>query len=415
VFDGLVGQISIKGRLSSQLLGGSQKHAYLFSGARGMGKRLFAKAFAMALLCERGAPGGERGHVVARAFAAGAGDARSAAFAPDGAVPSLIPDGPDRRPAHAGGDCPCRECAPCKLFSSGALDDFLFVDPKGRHVSVDEIRQIVEWSSVRPMISARKAYVIADADKMTEQAQNALLKTLEEPPPYVAAILTSSKPESLLDTVRSRCEAIRFAKYADSEIADILARRAGSGGAPGFERAAAAWAAARAALGGRPNARALQETAAAPGYAGYLAYLAKLADGAPGAAIELMLSAQFPELRERVAGLLGDHLLGKPEALFFITELLEKQRNEMPKIVGVINGILRDIWIYAAAGDESMLVNIDKMDIIASAQAQPPDMLGLLDCIEELDALRASAEASANYTLAVNMMALRLGKLRDIR
>lgn len=155
-------------------------HAYLFSGPAGSGKRDAARAF------------------VAELLAAGAPDAESA-----------------RRRA---------------LADPSPHPDLAWLRPPGAQHLVEEVRErVIEAAAYRPFEGERRAFVIEQADLMAEESQNALLKTLEEPAPFAHLVLVSSQPSALLETVRSRCQTIRFAALApDALEARLLARHPGA-------------------------------------------------------------------------------------------------------------------------------------------------------------------------------------------
>ena len=139
-------------------------HAYLFAGPAGTGKRSVARLLAMAALCGRGADG------------------------------------------------PCGECGPCRRVLADTHPDVHAVEPeKGkRDITVGVMRDVLEAVSVRSFEDGAKFFLIPDADRMNPQAQNCLLKTLEEPPEGTAFILTTARPAALLPTVRSRLRLVRF-------------------------------------------------------------------------------------------------------------------------------------------------------------------------------------------------------------
>jgi DNA polymerase-3 subunit delta' len=181
----------------------SPSHAYLFHGPPGAGKSAAARAFAAELLS---------------AGSLDAADARRRALA--------IP------PSHP---------------------DLAWVLPPGNQHLVEAIRgRVIAASAYRPFEAERRVFVIAAAEAMAEESQNALLKTLEEPPPFAHLILLSSEPEALLETVRSRCQRISFAAAPPEAVEAALAER-GLGTEP--ERRAAA----RLAGGDRERAIALLE------------------------------------------------------------------------------------------------------------------------------------------------------------
>lgn len=163
-------------------------HAYLFAGPPGSGKRAAARFFAAELLAE-GAPD--------------AGDARRRALADPSPHPDLV-----------------------------------WLEPPGNQHLVESVRErVIGAAAYRPFEGERRVFVIAAAEAMAEESQNALLKTLEEPAPFAHIILITAEPEALLETVRSRCRAIRFAALAPEAAAEIVAERAPE--TPALERRAA--------------------------------------------------------------------------------------------------------------------------------------------------------------------------------
>ena len=181
----------------------SPSHAYLFVGPRGAGKAAAARAFAAELLAEGSLDPAE---------------ARRRALA----IPSSHPD-------------------------------LAWIEPPGTQHLVEEIRRgVIAASAYRPFEGTRRVFVIAAAEAMAEESQNALLKTLEDPPPFAHLILLSSEPEGLLETVRSRCQPIRFAAASPEAAAAMLAEL-------GLGTEAERWAAARLAGGDHDRATALLE------------------------------------------------------------------------------------------------------------------------------------------------------------
>jgi DNA polymerase-3 subunit delta' len=147
-------------------------HAYLFHGPPGTGKRTAARAFAAALL--------SRG----------------------------VPDPPDAE----------------RRVLKGVHPDLTWVEPRGAHeILVDDVRrQVVREAVLRPFESSKRVFVIADAERMNEESQNALLKTLEEPSAFAIFVLVSSAPGRLLPTIPSRCQAVRFGPVPSGRIVEVL-------------------------------------------------------------------------------------------------------------------------------------------------------------------------------------------------
>lgn len=165
--------------------------AYLFVGPDGIGKRLFAKTLAQCLFCQR-----------------------------------VRDEDLDA----------CGECSNCRQMQAGSHPDYLTVGcPEGKNVlplkafiGDDENRGregLCYEITLRPMAGDRRVAVIDDANAMNQEAANALLKTLEEPPPFATIILIANNAASLLPTIRSRCQQVRFAPLAANDVADLLLSR----------------------------------------------------------------------------------------------------------------------------------------------------------------------------------------------
>ena len=175
-FADIVGQKPIKEHLQKTLQTGKISHACIFYGEKGCGKKALASVYARALQCENG------------------------------------------------GTEPCNACISCKQALNSNQPDIIYVQhEKPNLISVDEIREQVNYNIVlKPYSSARKVYIIDEAEKMNPQAQNALLKTLEEPPEYATILLLTSNLEGLLQTIRSRCVTLTFQPVLDVEIERYL-------------------------------------------------------------------------------------------------------------------------------------------------------------------------------------------------
>lgn len=176
-FKNVIGQEEAIGILTSYISGSRLPHALIFSGPEGVGKSLVAKELAKALNCEK--------------------------------------DGID----------PCDECSTCRRIDSLNHPDVSWVKPVGGSIKIEQIRSLRSQISLRPYEARYKVYIIDNAEAMTEEAQNAFLKTLEEPPPRSYLILISSKPQSLLPTISSRCQVLRFRTLNFERIKDALISR----------------------------------------------------------------------------------------------------------------------------------------------------------------------------------------------
>jgi len=175
-FSDIYGQKMIKEHLQNALKTGNISHAYIINGERFSGKEYIAKIFAMALQCEKK------------------------------------------------GEDPCNECHACKQALSGNQPDIIHIThEKPNTISVDDIReQINKDIVIKPYACEKKVYIINEAEKMNTQAQNALLKTLEEPPEYAVIIILTTNVDALLPTILSRCVVLNMKPVDDSLVKEFL-------------------------------------------------------------------------------------------------------------------------------------------------------------------------------------------------
>lgn len=175
-FRDIIGQEQIREHLQNALAGKKVSHAYIINGEKSSGKEFIARIFATTLQCEQG------------------------------------------------GIEPCGECHSCKQAASGNQPDIIKIThEKPNTISIEDVRkQITGDVAIKPYSSPYKVYLMEDAEKMTVQAQNALLKTLEEPPEYVVILLMTNNINSLLPTVVSRCVVLNMKPVSDRLIKKYL-------------------------------------------------------------------------------------------------------------------------------------------------------------------------------------------------
>jgi DNA polymerase III subunit delta' len=119
----------------------------------------------------------------------------------------------------------CGECTACKRIARGVHPDIILIEPGDTGtIKIEQVRDVIDRAGYRPFEGRRRVVVIDEADAMVPAAQNALLKTLEEPPSASIFILVSSMADALLPTVRSRCPRLRFGSLSPAEVADVLVR-----------------------------------------------------------------------------------------------------------------------------------------------------------------------------------------------
>ena len=175
-FDELVGQDHVRRALTNALDSGRIHHAFLFTGTRGVGKTTIARIFAKALNCERGVS-----------------------------------------------STPCGECGACRDIDAGRFVDLLEVDAASR-TKVDDTRDLLENVQYSPARGRYKVYLIDEVHMLSAHSFNALLKTLEEPPPHVKFLLATTDPQKLPVTVLSRCLQFHLRRLPPQQIVDRLTR-----------------------------------------------------------------------------------------------------------------------------------------------------------------------------------------------
>jgi DNA polymerase-3 subunit delta' len=191
-FRDVVGHARLIKLLSRSAAGGTLPPSLLFAGPPGVGKRLAAISLAQTLNClELASPNPE----------------------------SPIPNPEPRADA-------CGRCAACTRIARGVHPDVVIVEPgDSGSIKIDQVRDIVDRAQYRPFEGRRRVVIVNDADALVPAAQNALLKTLEEPPPGSIFILVTARPDVLLPTVRSRCPQLRFRPLSADDIAAALVKR----------------------------------------------------------------------------------------------------------------------------------------------------------------------------------------------
>ena len=352
--------------LEAALRGDGLTHAYLFHGPPGTGKRDAARAFAAALISE------------------GAEDQADA----------------ERR------------------VLSGVHPDLSWVEPRGAHdVLVDDVRmQVVRQASLRPFEAGRRVFVIAEADRMNEESQNALLKTLEEPAPFAHLVLVSSAPGRLLPTIVSRLQPVRFGPVPAARIAELLER-------DGVD-SRTALACARLAGGNADRARYL---------AGAGAEQRSEAERAARATLEELEEAEWviaepwrplldraakagAEAEAAVKRELEERLESEPTRgrQGFVREfdLQARRARRRAHTASLDLGLeLASLWfrdlIAIACGREAQVFNLDRVDELgADARGRSPERL--IDCLELCEDTRRRLERNVLEDLALEALFNRL-------
>lgn len=321
-FEEIRGNTPLVEQLRRSAASGRSSHAYLFLGGAGAGKRLIANTFAKALQCE--------------------GEKR-----------------------------PCDSCKSCHAFNHGNHPDVIYFQPlkNGKTYTIEDVReQLLETVDLKPFQYEKKIYIIEKADTLNIQSQNALLKTLEEPPAQVVFLLLAERAEAFLPTILSRVVVMKIRPLSAETIADYLMQ------------------------------------------AGHLAeeshILSAYAQGRIGQALELVEDEGFREMRQDI--------LGKLEALpsmsegdaYLLAKDFEVYKNDL-RFLDIMELWYRDLLTAKSLREEGYLIQRDKKDAIFRAAKEPAALLAKKAAAVRTARMRLAQNANFRLTMEVMLMDLK--------
>lgn len=321
-FQDILGHEQIKEHFQQAIANNKISHAYILTGEAGMGRKSLASAFALTLLCEKGK--GE----------------------------------------------PCMECHACKQVLSGNHPDLIAVThEKPNSIGVDDIRaQIHNTIMVRPYSSYYKIYIVDEAEKMTPQAQNALLKTIEEPPSYAIIILLTVNQEAFLPTILSRCVQLKLKPLKDFVVKSYLMETMHI-----------------------PEAQA--------------DVYAAFARGNLGKGISIASSENFKELHQEMLHLLK-HV--KEMTVSELLDYIQKLRDASMDIYECLDFMqlwYRDVLLYKVTKDINLLIFKDEYRTINDISKNSA-YDGMEKILEAIDKARVRLDANVNMELTMELMLL---------
>ncbi len=315
-------------------------HAYLFSGESGIGKKMTALALAAAVNC-----------------------------------------------ASAAAEGGCGECPSCRKVAAGTHPDVQVVMPESENeqllatwsskaaekasdeIKIDQIRQAQEHLTLTPSEGRKKILIVDGAETLNASAQNAFLKTLEEPPGDTLIILITSMPQSLLPTIRSRCQEIAFLPLSRRALTQALMRRRGLAG---------------------EDAR----------------FLAALSQGSMGRALAMDLDQEKRD-REELRGLWSGLAARHPGEILALAEALAKDRDRLDRLIAIGIERIRDALVFRVTRDEQLLVCGSVADL------RPDEQVPLQRMLADMDALttgREKLERRVSAQLVAENLLFRLGR-----
>lgn len=321
-FKDVVGHKDIINYIRNAVQEDKVSHAYILNGERGSGKKMLAALFATTLQCEKG--------------------------------------GPD----------PCNVCHSCIQAESGNHPDIIRVQhEKPNTISVEDIRtQVNNDILIKPYQGPYKIYIISEADLMTPQAQNALLKTIEEPPEYAVIFLLTENAEALLPTITSRCVMLKLRNIRDALIKKYL-----------------------------------METMHVPDYKADMC--TAFAQGNMGRAIMLATSEHFNEIREEAVQLLKYIDDMELSEIVKAIKRVSVYKLEINDYLDIIMIWYRDVLIYKATKDMDRVVFRDQMQYIKE-RARKSSYEGIETILKSLEKAKARLKANVNFDLVMELLLL---------
>ena len=304
-FNNILGQEFAKKYITNSIRNNKINHAYMFEGIDGIGKNLFAKELGKILI---------------------------------------------------------------NIDNAESSPDYITIEPTGSSIKIAQIRELQSDIIIKPH-SNYKIYVINKAQKMTVESQNALLKTLEEPPEYAIIILITNNKESLLPTIKSRCEIIKFLPISIMELKKYLMDR------------------------GVDEKRAL--------------LLANFSRGSIEKALELSESSDFTMMRDDIQNYI-QHILDKNMIeILNIQSDMDKYKDKITAVLDMMINYFRDMMMCMGNVDKDMIINGDRITFIQnmSKKITYSQVSKIIDIIEET---KRKMRSNCNFNVSVQVMALNI-------
>ena len=323
-FSEIVGHEQIKEHVQAAIRDKKPFHAYLFQGEEGVGKEALARTFAAGLQCQ-----------------------------------------------SESADKPCKECVSCRQMESGNQPDVIWVTREKASLGVDEIReQLCNTMDIKPFSSPYKIYLVPEAEKMTEAAQNALLKTIEEPPEYGIVILMTSNISALLPTIQSRCLTMEFRPLSTAVVESYV-----------------------------------KEHCQVPDYQARAS--AAFAQGNLGKAMRYAKSEDFIERKDHIISLLRHVEQMDLSEMLAVIKDLGTRKDEVRDYIDLMVLWYRDVLLFKATKDINQLLFQDEASYI-SREASHRSYEKIEEILQAFEKAKVRLRANVNFDITMELMLLTL-------
>lgn len=323
-FSEIVGHEQIKEHMQAAIRDKKPFHAYLFQGEEGVGKEALARTFAAGLQCQ-----------------------------------------------SESADKPCKECVSCRQMESGNQPDVIWVTREKASLGVDEIReQLCNTMDIKPFSSPYKIYLVPEAEKMTEAAQNALLKTIEEPPEYGIVILMTSNIFALLPTIQSRCLTMEFRPLSTAVVESFV-----------------------------------KEHCQVPDYQARAS--AAFAQGNLGKAMRYAKSEDFIERKDHIISLLRHVEQMDLSEMLAVIKDLGTRKDEVRDYIDLMVLWYRDVLLFKATKDINQLLFQDEASYI-SREASHRSYEKIEEILQAFEKAKVRLRANVNFDITMELMLLTL-------
>ncbi|MGM0396943.1 MAG: DNA polymerase III subunit delta' [Bacillota bacterium] len=296
-------------------------HFYLFEGEEGLGKRTLGRIFAKTLLCE------------------------------------------EKK------EEPCNRCSSCRKFDGLNHPDYLEIEPEKGIIRKGQVEEVIRRMTMSAFQGDRKVFLIDQAHLMNKEAQNAMLKSLEEPPSYIHMILVTSSSKNLLPTIISRGQGIRFQQIPIPLVTRYLVQE-----------------------------QEISEKEAR--------FLGEFSKGSLGKAIQLSQSEDFFQLREWILELMDSLIRGESWKIFSAVESFNQEKDRVQELLDIMVFWFRDLMVYKATGDSGLIINKDKEKLLSEQSFL--DFERINDIMKKIQDTSMNIQLNVNYQLSIETMLFRI-------